>query len=110
MATVELRTSLGRKKIIPLVMALGNTLINKTGMVGLINKRVDWDPIQWGMSPGNLIKALALSTFTDIRIPLTRLSDRLAGLDLAYLLGYEAETSGVNSFNPCQAPSVIFAP
>jgi transposase len=99
MATVVLKTSLGRKKIIPLVMALGNMLINKTGLVELINKRVEWDPSQWRISPGNLIKALVLSTFTDIRIPLTRLSDRLAGLDLGYLLGYEAETSGVNSFN-----------
>ena len=99
MATAEMKQTQGRKKIIPLVMALGNKILNAMELVEKINENVKWDAKQWAISPGKLIKGLILSTFTDIRIPLTRLQDRFAGIDLRYLLGEEAATCDVNSFN-----------
>ena len=99
MATVEMKPMGGRKKIIPLVMALGNKILNSLGFAEKIDEKVEWDASQWAVSPGKLIKALALSTFADMKTPLTRLQDRLAGIDLRYLIGEEAATNGVNSFN-----------
>ena len=99
MATVEMKAMGNRKKIIPLVMALGNKIINSIGLVEQIDANVKWDDTQWSISPGKLIKALVLSTFSDIRVPLTRLEDRLSGIDLCYLIGEEAASSGINSFN-----------
>ena len=99
MATVEMKAMGGRKKIIPLVMALGNKILNGMELEKKVDENIEWDAKQWAMSPGKLIKGLILSTFTDIRVPLTRLQDRLAGIDLRYLLGEGAATSDVNSFN-----------
>ena len=89
----------GRKKIIPLVMALSNKLINSLGFVEKIDSSVEWDKKQWSVSPGKLLKAVVISTFMDIRTPLTRLSDRLSGIDLRYLLGEEMAENDINSFN-----------
>ena len=99
MATVEMKPMGGRKKIIPIVMALGNKILNTMGFAEKIDEKVEWDTKQWAISPGKLIKALVLSTFTDIKTPLTRLHDRLSGIDLGYLIGEEATTSDINSFN-----------
>ena len=77
MATVEMKAMGGRKKIIPIVMALGNKILNAMELVKKIDENVEWDSKQWSISPGKLIKGLVLSTFTDIRVPLTRLQDRL---------------------------------
>jgi len=99
MAKVEMKAMGGRKKIIPLVIALGNKIMNGLGFSEKIDESVEWDKKQWGISPGKLLKALVLSTFQDIRTPLTRLADRLSGIDLRYLIGEEAATNDVNSFN-----------
>jgi len=99
MAKAEMKEMSGRKKIIPLVMALGNKIINALGFTEKIDASVEWDKKQWAISPGKLMKALVLSTFMDIRTPLTRLRDRFAGIDMRYLIGEEAAESDVNSFN-----------
>ena len=99
MAKAELKQTLGRKKMIPLVMALGKRIIDSLGFVEKINSMVVWDKTQWKTSPGGLLKALVLSTFADIRTPLTRLEDRLAGVDLEYLIGEGWEARNVNSFS-----------
>ena len=103
MARVEMKPTAGRKKIIPLVMALSNKIINSLGFVEKIDTSVEWDKKQWSVSPGKLLKAVVISTFMDIRTPLTRLSDRLSGIDLRYLIGEEMADNEINSFNTGRA-------
>ena len=79
-------------------MVIGNKIINELKIVETINKSVGWKYEPRGMSPGALAKAFILSTFTDIRIPLTHLEERLSGYDLYYLLGLESEHA-INAFN-----------
>lgn len=99
MAQVTLQPTRMRKKIIPLVMAVGNKLIERIGFVQKINESVKWDKARCGISPGSVLKALLLSTFMDIRTPLTHLQARFEQLDLAYLIGDEASEHDINSFN-----------
>ena len=99
MAKVKETSPLRPRKIIPLVIAIANQMIKELRFVELINERVKWDKNHSGMSPGNLLKALVLSTFTDVRIPLVHLIERLQPLDLSYLIGTEAEYNSINSFN-----------
>jgi len=103
MVKVEMKQMGGRKKIIPLVMALCNKIIKPLGFVETIDASVEWDKNQWAISPGKLMKALVLSTFTDIRTPLTRLEERFSGIDLRYLIGEETATNSINSFNTGRA-------
>ena len=84
-------------------MALGNKILNAMELEKKIDENVEWDIKQWSLSPGKLIKGLVLSTFTDIRVPLTRLQDRLSRIDLRHLIGEDAATSDVNSFNAGRA-------
>jgi len=84
---------------ISLVIALANKMLNEIGFVEAINKGVEWKNDPRGMSPGKLLKALVLTTFTDIRAPLTHISERLMDMDLYYLLGYDAYEYEINAFN-----------
>ena len=86
-------------KTITLMMALANKIINELNFVETINSNVTWDNSHWGISPGQLAKALVLSTFTDMRIPLTHIQDRLSDVDLRYLIGQEAMEHDINAFN-----------
>jgi transposase len=90
---------LTRKKSISLVMALANKIIRELGFVEIINQYADWDEDHWGISPGNLAKAFVLTTFTEIRSPLTHIAERLSPVDLPFLLGNEADYSSPNAFN-----------
>jgi|GEM_PF-5629039 len=49
MAKAEMKTMVMRKKLIPLVMALGNMIINELGFVEKIDTSVEWDKKQWGI-------------------------------------------------------------
>lgn len=86
-------------KTISLVVALANTIIKELDFVEVINAGITWDSAHWGISPGKLAKALVLSTFTDMRIPLTHIQDRLSDMDLRYLIGEEAMEHDINAFN-----------
>ena len=89
-----------KTKTISMVMAVANQIINELGFVETINKNAaEWDESHWGLSPGHLAKALVLTTFTDIRSPLTHLQDRLAGLDLEFLISWKANMNSINAFN-----------
>ena len=88
-----------RHKTITLVIALANKIINELNFVEIINRSVNWDANHWFLSPGQLAKALVLSTFTDMRSPLTHLQERLSAIDLSYLLGCEPDEHSVNAFN-----------
>ncbi len=96
-------TGFARKKILPLVMTLANSIINKLGFVELINQSVSWDPTHWSVTPGDLAKAVVLSTFFDIRTPLTHLADRFEGIDMEYFISPKSKSSDVNSFNAGRA-------
>ena len=99
MPKVEEHMPMGNQKTITLVMATANKMMNEMGVKEAINEQLKWDKAHWGISPGGLLKALVISTFTDIRIPLTHIQDRLYNVDLTYLLDENADTQSVNSFN-----------
>jgi len=86
-------------KAISLVVALANKIIDELDFEEVINKNITWDRDHWGISPGKLAKTLVLSTFTDMRIPLTHIQDRLSEMDLRYLIGEEAMEHNINAFN-----------
>ena len=88
-----------KKKTIKLVTGLANKIINELNFVETINRNVEWDEDHWKVSPGQLAKALVLSTFADIRVKLTHLEERLSGYDLKYLLDLEEEDQFINAFN-----------
>ena len=93
------KMQVAKRKTISLVMGLANKIINELGFVETINESADWDKSHWGISPGQLAKALVLATFTDMRVPLTHLQERLIGYDLTHLIGYEAGEHDINAFN-----------
>ena len=99
MANVTETTDKTPKKIITVVMALANKMMNKLRFKERINEKVEWDKDHWGISPGGLAKAVVLSTLTEIRTPLTHIQERLRPYDLSYLIGEEAENNDINSFN-----------
>ena len=92
-----------RKKIIPLVMAIANTIIKKLGFVENINEAVVWNRAHWNISPGSLCKMLVLSTLADIRIPLTHIEDRLEGIDTEFFLEAGDKSTYVNESNVGEA-------
>jgi len=92
-----------RKKIIPLVMAIANMIIEKLGLVKKINEAVQWDRAHWNISPGGLLKVFILSTFTDIRVPLSHLEERMEGIDVENFLEAEDKSSFVNESNVGEA-------
>ena len=99
MAKVKEKMRMGAVKKITLIVAIANKMIDELGLTRIINERVEWDETHWRVSPGGLAKALVLSTFTDMRAPLTHIQDRLYDFDLSYLIGPEAGPHGANSFN-----------
>ena len=86
-------------KTITLVVALANKIMKELDFEEIINTNITWDKAHWGISPGKLAKALVLSTFTDMRIPLTHIQYRLSDMDLRYLIGEEAMEHSINALN-----------
>lgn len=74
------------KPTLPLVMVLANKIINQLGFTQRINEGITADASAWTVDAGRLLKALVLSTFQDMRAPLTHVSERLRGFDIEYLL------------------------
>lgn len=63
-----------RKKIFPLVMTLAISIIKQLGLVEKSNEMVVLNRAHWEVSPRDLAKVIVLSTFFDVRTPLTHLS------------------------------------
>jgi transposase len=103
MAKLEMRPMPTRKKIIPLVMAIANTIIEKLGFVKNINEAVKWDRSHWNISPGSLCKMLVMGTMSDIRIPLTHIESRLEGIDTGFFLEASDKSTFVNESNVGEA-------
>ncbi len=77
--------------------------MKQLGLAEYINENVSWDPDHWEVSPGDLAQLLVLSTFTDIRIPLTHLEERFEGIDVSFFLSSASKSATVNSFNAGRA-------
>jgi len=103
MAKLEIKNLPTRKKIVPLVMAVANSIMKELRFVEIINEAVTWSKGYWNASPGTLAKFLVLSTFTDIRIPLTHLDDRLETIDADFFLSADDKYADVNSYNVGEA-------
>ena len=88
------------KPTLPIVMVLANKIINQLGFVTRINEGVVADAESWSVDPGRLLKALVLSTFVDMRAPLSHVSDRLKAFDLEYLLDKQGvKVEELNAFS-----------
>ena len=95
-----------KKKTIALVVAVANRILDELDFVNTINANTEYDETQCNLSPGQLAKAVVLTTFTDMRVPLTHLQERTAEMDLLYLLGHANTPNGlcdVNAFNAGRA-------
>ena len=75
------------KVILPGYMASANAFMDKINFVEIINKAVDWDPKQWKVSPGILLKAVILNTFTNARSPLYQIGQAFKDIDTEHLFG-----------------------
>lgn len=103
MAQLQMKSGFTRKLKLPLILTLAHSVMKQLGLVEYINENVSWDPSHWEMSPGDLAQLLVLSTFTDIRIPLTHLEDRFDGIDVGFFLSSASKSATVNSFNAGRA-------
>ncbi len=80
---VEERT----KVILPGFMASANAFMDKINFVEIINDAVVWDEKQWQVSPGVLLKAVVLNTFTNVRTPLYQIGQAFNEIDTEHLFG-----------------------
>lgn len=99
MAKLRMESMFTRKKVLPLVMTLGNSIIKKLKLVERINEAVEWDEAHWSVSPGDLAKVLVLTTLLRMRVPLTHLEDLLEGIDTSFFIEGTDKPASVNSFN-----------
>lgn len=103
MATLQMKSGFERKLKLPLILTLAHSVIKKIGLVEYINQMVPWDPEHWGVTPGDLAQLLVLSTFSDLRTPLTHLVDRFEGIDIGFFLSSASKSANINSFNAGRA-------
>lgn len=103
MAKLQMKSGFTRRLRLPLVLTLAHSVMKQLGLAEYVNQNVSWDPDHWEVSPGDLAQLLVLSTFTDIRIPLTHLEDRFEGIDISFFLGSASKSTTVNSFNAGRA-------
>lgn len=103
MAKLQMKSGFTCKRKLPLILTLAHSVMKQLGIVEYINENILWDPNHWEVTPGDLAQLLILSTFTDIRIPLTHLEDRFEGIDVQFFLGSASKSETVNSFNAGRA-------
>lgn len=92
------RTSSQKPLELPIVLALANKVLNVIGFTDIIDRMVKWDEEQCKVSPGNLCKALILSTFLDIRSPLYKVKNKFEGMDTEVLFGEGVKPEDLNSY------------
>lgn len=71
----------------PVAMAMALQYIKKLDFVGIINRDVTWDKKQCNLTPGQLALSVVLSTFSDVRSPLYKISQNFRQMDTAFLFG-----------------------
>jgi transposase len=84
-------------------MTIAHSFIKELRITERINEELDWDKRHWLISPGGLLKMFLLSTFTDIRVPLVHLDDRLERIDTRHFLGCGEKSVFINSYNVGEA-------
>lgn len=77
----------GRCLVLPFTLLLANKFLNMIGFVDFIDRSVEWDSKHWKVSPGNLVKAVILVTFLQIRAPLYKIKEAYDGIDTEALFG-----------------------
>jgi transposase len=80
-------------------MAVANKIIEEIDFVNQINQAITWDRAHWNISPGGLAKMLVMGTFTDMRIPLTRITERFKSINVNYFLTPQDKSDDLNEFN-----------
>lgn len=75
------------KVVLPGFMASANAFLEKINFVKILNETLDWDPKQWHVSPGVLLKAVVLNTFTRSRAPLYQIGRAYTDIDTERLFG-----------------------
>lgn len=88
-----------KKNKIPLIFSLANKFIKDLKIVESIDNLVSWDKDRWSVSPGNLIKAVILSTFQDIRPSFNKIDKNFEGCDCEYLFGEKVTSKNINQYN-----------
>lgn len=89
---------------LPIVLVLANKILTVIGFTDIIDRMVQWDEEQCKVSqqckvsPGNLCKALILSTFLDIRSPLYKVKNKFEGMDTEVLFGEGVKPEDLNSY------------
>lgn len=73
--------------ILPGFMASANAFMEKINFVEIINDAIVWDEKQWQVSPGVLLKAVVLNTFTNARAPLYQIGNAFKNIDTELLFG-----------------------
>ena len=73
--------------ILPGFMASANAFMEKINFVEIINDAIVWDENQWQVSPGVLLKAVVLNTFTNARAPLYLIGKAFKNIDTEHLFG-----------------------
>jgi len=99
MGKLKIKQPTTRKKTVPLTMAVANAIINELNFVDQINQTITYNQTHWNISPGTLAKILVMSTFTDIRIPLTRIAQRFENTDIQYFLDPQDKSCEINQYN-----------
>lgn len=71
----------------PVSVLVANEYLHRLNCVDFINSAVSWNPDRCGVSPGNLAKAVVLSTFYETRSPLYQIANRFSNSDTEFLFG-----------------------
>ena len=87
-----------QNRTIPLVLAIANKILTTIGFVDFINNIVEWDDDQCKVTPGHLAKAIVLSTFFDVRAPLSQIKKRFVGMDTEFLFGEGITAADINDY------------
>ena len=80
-------TDNNHKVILPGAMAAANAYLNKICFEEIINEALEWDQKQWNVSPGTLLKAVVLNTFSIRRAPLYKICSAYKDIDTERLFG-----------------------
>lgn len=79
------------------MFALVNKFLSVIGFTQIIDNSIPWDEEQWTASPGNLCKAIIMSTFSEVRSPLYKIKDLFEDVDTELLFGEGVTSKSLNS-------------
>lgn len=82
---------------VPICVAMANRILHDLNFRERVNNRVDWDPKQCELSPGELASALILATSAPVRPPLYKVGEwyESQNIDVSALFGSKATPAGL---------------